>query len=103
MEFVDYQNLSERTLVDHGSPELNLSNACIGLSGEVGEVNEMIKKAMFHGKALNIDALTLEIGDVLFYLAALCTELGIDMSSAAEANVEKLKERWPDGFKKDGM
>ena len=39
-----------------------------------------------------------EIGDVLWYAAALCHHLGYDFADAARANVEKLRKRYPDGW-----
>jgi len=39
-----------------------------------------------------------EIGDTLWYAAALCTTLGLDLSAIMEANVEKLRVRYPNGY-----
>lgn len=47
---------------------------------------------------LNIEALLLEAGDVLWYLTELCNELGISVDTIAKLNLQKLKNRYPDGF-----
>ena len=70
----------------------------MGLIGEAGECQEIVKKAMFHGHELDIEALLLEAGDVLWYLTELCNELGISVDTIAKLNLQKLKNRYPDGF-----
>lgn len=75
-----------------------LLEAVMGLNGEAGECQEIVKKAMFHGHELDIEALLLEAGDVLWYLTELCNELGISVDIIAKLNLQKLKNRYPDGF-----
>nr|DAZ00825.1 MAG TPA: NTP-PPase-like protein [Caudoviricetes sp.] len=75
-----------------------LLEAVMGLNGEAGECQEIVKKAMFHGHELDIEALLLEAGDVLWYLTELCNELGISVDTIAKLNLQKLKNRYPDGF-----
>ena len=77
-----------------------LCNWSLGLSGEVGEVIEHIKKHCFHGKPLDYDEVEKEIGDVLWYVSALCTELGLNLDGVAQKNVDKLSNRYPEGFEK---
>lgn len=81
-------------LVDVGG----VLNACLGLSGEVGELNDMIKKTIFHGHAINMNEVRKEIGDVLWYLAMMCDSFGFDIEEIAKMNIDKLKERYPEGF-----
>lgn len=73
-------------------------NACLGLSGEVGEFNDMIKKWVFHETELDIEHLKKECGDVLWYVAMMCHSFGWKMEEIMEINIEKLKARYPDGF-----
>lgn len=73
-------------------------NACLGLSGEVGELNDMIKKWVFHEKELDIEHAKKEAGDVAWYLAMLCESFGWDLDEILKMNVEKLKARYPEGF-----
>lgn len=73
--------------------------ACLGLTGEVGEVTELVKKHLGHGKHLDLEALKLELGDVRWYLTAIEALFGFTSEECAAANVEKLRVRYPTGFK----
>lgn len=95
-EKIDESFSSERITenVDFGG----ILNACFGLSGEVGETNDMIKKWIFHDSELDIEHLKKEIGDVMWYVALLCDSFGFDLDEILEMNIDKLKARYPDGF-----
>lgn len=73
-------------------------NACLGLSGEVGEFNDMIKKWVFHEKELDVEHLKKECGDILWYIAMMCHSFNWNMEEIMKMNVDKLKSRYPDGF-----
>ena len=73
-------------------------NSCLGLSGEVGEFNDMIKKWIFHEKQLDIDHAKKEAGDICWYLAMLCESFGWSLDEIMQMNVDKLKARYPQGF-----
>ncbi len=73
-------------------------NACLGLSGEVGEFNDMVKKWVFHEKELDIDHAKKEAGDICWYLAMLCESFGWNLEEIMQMNVDKLKARYPEGF-----
>ncbi len=96
MDFTTYQQHARKTAV---YPNLgnNLAYPVLGLCGETGEVAEKVKKIFRDkGGVLDVQAiaeLEKEIGDVLWYLAALCTELGLDFTEVARKNVEKLASR----------
>lgn len=70
----------------------------LGLMGEAGEVCDEIKKALFHGKELDREALLKEIGDVLWYVDRLLLWLGYTVEDAMVANVAKLRARYPNGW-----
>jgi NTP pyrophosphatase (non-canonical NTP hydrolase) len=72
--------------------------AALGLTGEAGEVADMVKKHIAQGHPLDRERLILEAGDVAWYLARLCTALDISLSDVLRRNVDKLMERYPDGF-----
>jgi len=80
------------------SLEQRLSMGAMGLSGETGEVIDLIKKIVFHKKPLDKDKLVLELGDVFWYLEYLCLSLGINSEDVKTANIEKLNKRYPEGF-----
>jgi NTP pyrophosphatase (non-canonical NTP hydrolase) len=69
-----------------------------GIAGESGEVCELFKKAQTHGHPLDISKLEKELGDVLWYVVALGHIHGISLEDIANANIEKLSKRYPDGF-----
>lgn len=89
-----YQAEAERTAGEH---DLTLYGP-MGLAGESGEVIDYVKKVKFHGFKLDKEVLREELGDALWYLAMTARGYGIDLSSVAAANVEKLRRRYPDGF-----
>ena len=73
-------------------------NACLGLSGEVGEFNDIIKKWIFHETQRDIDHAKKEAGDICWYLAMLCESFGWSLDEIMQMNVDKLKARYPQGF-----
>mgnify|MGYP001611616020 FL=1 len=73
----------------------------IGLSGEVGEVAEKIKK-IFRDKKGRVSKtdkqeLSKELGDVLWYVSQLATEFGLPLDEIVNGNVEKLNSRFKRG------
>ncbi|RJP47138.1 MAG: nucleotide pyrophosphohydrolase [Anaerolineaceae bacterium] len=96
MDFSDYQKLSRRTA---GYPSIGhpVIYPVLGLANEAGEVAGKIKK-VFRDKGGEIsaetrDALQSELGDVLWYIAQVCTELDISLNDVAESNLAKLLDR----------
>lgn len=73
-------------------------NACLGLSGEVGELNDMIKKWIFHEKPFDEEHAKKELGDVMWYVAMMCESFGWNLDEIMQMNVDKLKARYPQGF-----
>lgn len=91
----EYQAQAMRT----AKPECrSLANAGLGLAGEAGEVADEIKKHLFHKHPLNREKLIKEAGDVAWYLALLCEILNTTLDEVFKTNVDKLLERYPDGF-----
>ena len=84
--FNDYQRDAMRT-----APEPNLGIFTLGLVGEAGEVAELVKKHLGHGHALNVEKFKKELGDVLWYVAALAQSQGLSLADVAEANIAKLR------------
>lgn len=98
MRLNEYQQKSTRTLNSNSGLEDQLTNYCLGIAGEAGEVADEIKKAVYHGHVLTPDKIKDELGDVLFYVAAVATALRINLEDIAVGNIEKLQRRYPDGF-----
>ena len=96
MDFESYQQKSRRTA---GYPPIGhpVIYPTLGLVNESGEVAGKVKK-IFRDKGGKIseetrEALKAELGDVLWYLAQVCTELGLSLDEVAEANISKLYDR----------
>jgi NTP pyrophosphatase (non-canonical NTP hydrolase) len=69
----------------------------LGLANEAGEVAGKIKK-IFRDKGGQVtpedrEALKQELGDVLWYLTQICTELDLTLEEVAAANLSKLFSR----------
>jgi NTP pyrophosphatase (non-canonical NTP hydrolase) len=108
MDFATYQHEAERTLarrplVDYSEDEMKLKLAVMGLgiAGESGEVADLIKKYIGHGHPLDKNLIAKELGDVLWYIAALATLNGLSLSDVAITNVAKLRLRYPEGFSEE--
>lgn len=100
---MNYRKEVLRNVNNYLTKEGLLVNGAMGLCGESGEVSEIIKKHMFHGRPLDRDSLIKELGDVRWYLELLCHVLDISMNEVEEENVKKLKLRYPDGFNKNKL
>lgn len=72
--------------------------ACFGLAGESGETIDYLKKVFFHSHKLDEVKLKKEIGDVLWYLAELCSAFGFSLQEIADLNIEKLAKRYQGQF-----
>jgi NTP pyrophosphatase (non-canonical NTP hydrolase) len=96
MTFADYQRGSRATAVYPDAGD-NLLYPTLGLCGEAGEVAEKVKKMIRDdGGELTPErreALAGELGDVLWYVAQLATEAGLELGEVAEGNLVKLRSR----------
>jgi NTP pyrophosphatase (non-canonical NTP hydrolase) len=74
-----------------------LAYPALGLAGEAGEVAEHAKKAIRDEQGIVSDerrqAMAKELGDVLWYVAQLATELELDLDEIASLNLRKLRSR----------
>lgn len=73
-------------------------DAALGLSGETGELCDIIKKWVFHEKQFDEEHAKKELGDVMWYVAMMCHAFGWNLDDILEMNVEKLLNRYPEGF-----
>ena len=97
MDFDRYQYGVLRTANPDLSTEEAKMSAALGL-GESGEVQNLVKKELFHGHPEDRMSILDELGDVLYYVAWLAYLYDIDLSLIAQMNLDKLKARYPDGF-----
>ena len=75
-----------------------LLNGVLGLTGEAGEVSDLVKKGIFHEKGIDLEHLKKELGDCAWYLAMICDACGFTLDDAMQTNIDKLKARYPEGF-----
>lgn len=96
-DFATYQKQAQTTAVYPGRGEGNFVYPALGLAGETGEICEKLKKAIRdEGGAISDDRRALlakELGDVLWYVSTLATELGLDLDEIAAGNLAKLAAR----------
>lgn len=97
MDFEEYQRRAGRTSNPTLTPEQRLLDAAAGLSEEAGEVLGAVRKHLFQGKPLDLQALRLELGDALWCLGAVAGALGVSLGEVAEDNLAKLQARYPEG------
>ena len=96
MTFKDYQDKAVETAI-YGVGNTIIYPA-LGLANEAGEVLGKIKKVLRdkNGDFDNVDtkiAIADEIGDVLWYIAALSRDIDIPLETIAQRNIEKLLDR----------
>lgn len=95
MNFNDYQDQANDTAIYPSNHRLVYPT--LGLTGEAGEVADKVKKIIRdEGGTINHKQrveIAKEVGDVLWYIAALARDLGIDMETMARMNLEKLQDR----------
>lgn len=94
-DFDTYQKMANRSL--HGNEQV-LTNCGLGLSSEVGEVVELIQKYAFESSEMDKNALTKELGDVLWYLSQVAEWANISFEEVASKNIEMLRTRFPEKF-----
>jgi NTP pyrophosphatase (non-canonical NTP hydrolase) len=100
MTFDEYQEKSRKT-AKYPNIGNNFIYPVIGLAGESGEVSEKIKKIIRDHGGIASDAhkeeIKKELGDVLWYVAQISTELGLSLKDVAASNIEKLYSRMERG------
>lgn len=90
MNMNDYQTAAAKTAIY--SAEHSVMYPSLGLTAEAGEVANKVKKIL-RDKHFDREAIASEIGDCLWYIAALCRDLNVDMADVAQANLDKLYDR----------
>jgi NTP pyrophosphatase (non-canonical NTP hydrolase) len=96
MNLNDYQKAARATAVY--PKQYRVIYPTLGLAGEAGEAVEKVKKAVRKGgeayvNELDVAGLTKELGDVLWYIANIASDLNITLDQIAMLNIEKLADR----------
>jgi len=90
MEMTWYQSRAAETAVYKDTHQVIYP--ALGLAAEAGEVANKVKKILRDGN-FDRDAIADEVGDCLWYIAALCRDLNVEMADIAQKNLEKLQDR----------
>ena len=98
MKISEYQELAMTTLNPALIKRDVLINSVMGLCGEAGEAIDIVKKWMAQGHELDKEHLAKELGDIAWYLAEAATAIDVPLEDILQANIDKLKKRYPEGF-----
>lgn len=97
----DYQQAARMTaradMPNLTTRQVRILNWALGL-GEVGELQNIIKKWVFHGHSEDREAIIDELGDILWYVANIAYDIDASLSMVMDHNVKKLRARYPEGF-----
>lgn len=100
MDFQTYQTTSRQT-AKYPNTGQNFVYPTLGLAGEAGEVAEKVKKIIRDAEGVVDESaredLKKELGDVLWYVAQVATEFGLNLDEIASANIAKLQSRMQRG------
>lgn len=102
MNFKEYEEAVSRTANTDLSYREKACNWALGIAGEAGEVTEVLKKYLFHEKPMDLNELQKELGDVLYYVQAMCNLFGLNLADCMQVNADKLAKRYPNGFVSGG-
>lgn len=98
LEINEYQQLAMRTSNKILNKDMHLMNGVLGLTGESGEVADIVKKYWMQGHDLDKEHVAKELGDICWYIAETATAIDYSLETIMQMNIEKLRKRYPDGF-----
>lgn len=95
----EYQKLAARTI---GCDTKNdqIRHGVFGLCSEAGEVAGLFQK-QYQGHLIGKSHLKKELGDCLWMIAEICTAYNWNMEDIMQMNIDKLIERYPEGFSEE--
>ena len=93
MDIQEYSELALRT----ANKENAIIHACFGMCGEAGEIIDYVKKGVFYGKDMDTQHLVEEVGDLMWYINLLVSDLGVTWDEVLTTNIRKLEARYPGG------
>jgi NTP pyrophosphatase (non-canonical NTP hydrolase) len=91
----DFEKIAQR-MQDKGT--VRLIHAMIGMVTESAEFQDMMKKHLMYGKAIDRTNLIEELGDLMWYVGLACSELGVSLDEVMAINNAKLAARYGDVF-----
>lgn len=97
MRLAEYQKLCRKTAKKFRNKEKEILTWGLGLVGEAGGVAGCVKKTVSH-KDNQKAGLRENLGDTMWYVAAICSFYGWDLEEVLAENIKKLEKRHPQGF-----
>lgn len=82
--------------IQNQNDKLNL--AALGLTGQSGQFADAWKKIYYHKHDININQLSLQLGDILWYIVVAAKALNLTLEDIAKLNIDKLSKRYPNGW-----
>jgi NTP pyrophosphatase (non-canonical NTP hydrolase) len=103
VDCLEYMRYAEKGFNENptGNHDLDILHCAVGISGESGEVLDLIKKQIFHGRPVSATEMVDELSDIQWYLFNLMRLYGISFSNVLRANKIKLDKRYPNGRTKN--
>lgn len=98
MTLDDYQELCKLTASKYKNKKDAINNWGLGIAGEAGDVASCIKKTVYH-KNDQTAGIKENLGDTMWYIAMICNHYGWKLEDVLKENVDKLRKRYPKGFK----
>ncbi len=99
MTLDDYENAAARTTNLKLTDVERLMDAAAGLSEESGEILSIVRKHAYQHRSIDKSKLEAELGDALWCLAITARTAGLSLDQIASANIAKLRDRFPEGYK----
>ena len=97
MELNQYQELAARTINKELTWKQQGRHALYGMASEVGEIQGIYQKK-YQGHPFDESEVKKEVGDLMWFIAEYCTAHGWTLEEIAQANIDKLIARYPEGF-----
>lgn len=98
MTGTEYQIEALRTRVNERTFKDYMIEGTMGLCGEAGETTDLVKKHIFQGHKLDSEHIAKELGDIMWYISLTAYSIGYDLDTIMQINLDKLKNRYPEGF-----
>lgn len=100
MTLDEYQRLASRTVNWNLADDEMELHALHGMASEVGEIHGLFQK-VYQGHKIDVMHLKKEIGDLMWFVAEMCTANNWNLDDVCDMNISKLKARYPIGFDAD--
>lgn len=100
LDFADYKGWVF-SVFNRTNDKDDLTQAVMGLTGESSEIQENVKRFLYHGGKLDRVDMAMEMGDVLFYFTLLLIKNKLNLIDIINASRTKLTVRYPNGREGD--